>query len=712
MTLREILSLLKNVKRSGAGYVASCPAHADDKQSLSVCENGEKILVNCFRGCPTEEICAALRIELKDLFLNSRSNGFKSPSTTKPKRQPNIIKGEEICAYDYRDEKGNLLYQNVRFWETFDDGSEDKSFKARRFVNGREMWNLRDVRRVPYRLPELLAALQDKPNRWVILTEGEKDADNLRALDFVASSFKNWRADFNSFVTGANVILLIDHDSPGVKWANDALQIISKATRSIKVIDLFDDEPLPEKHGKDVSDWLESHCRDDLQEIITQAPLWNPKDEAEAQQKSETSEKPLTIIKASEVVPTTIKWLWFPYIPLGYVTLFAGEEGVGKSWVFCAIASGISNGFLPLTERFDPKNVLIFSAEDRADDAIVPRLVKCGANLERISIVNEKFTFDEKGLRKFEQCIVESNAVWVIIDPLFAYSDLRLDLNKPHHARYLASGFEQIAYKHSISISYLIHFNKSKGGGDARAAVSSSQEFSNAARSILLIGKDAKDETRRALIHRKHNHSGKGKAIGYTIKGGNEDVIFLWLGESNLTEREIVSHTGSEEERDEHLEAVAFLRETLATGEREAKDVEKEADKLGITSRQLRTARTKIGITIQSGCIRREGFGKDSKNFWRLPAIDDKTASETSIDDAKNEKSHLWANGLNKTSSDNNFTIDDANHFSGHLWSEKHPKKSSMNGQPERCWQPACGALVSREDSHCPNCGEALDIPF
>lgn len=217
---------------------------------------------------------------------------------------------------------------------------------------------------------------------------------------------------------------------------------------------------------------------------------------------------------------------------------------------------------------------MIFSAEDRADDAIVPRLIKCGANLDRISIVNERFAFDEKGLRKFEQCVVESNAVWIIIDPLFAYSDLRLDLNNPHHARHLAAGFEQIAHKHKIAVSYLIHFNKAKGGGDARAAVSSSQEFSNAARSILLIGKDAKDDARRALIHRKHNHSAKGKAVGYTIRGEKNDVNFLWQGESNLTEREIVSHAGTDEDYAEHLESVAFLREALIGGEREAKDVE------------------------------------------------------------------------------------------------------------------------------------------
>lgn len=114
---------------------------------------------------------------------------------------------------------------------------------------------------------------------------------------------------------------------------------------------------------------------------------------------------------------------------------------------------------------------------------------------------------------------------------------------------------------------------------------------------------------------------------------------FLWQGESNLTEREIVSHAGTEEERAEHLESVAFLREALTGGEREAKDVEKEAEKFGITSRQLRTARNKLNIQW-----RREGFGKTSKIYWRLSAIDDKPAIDDTIADIENEKSHLCIN--------------------------------------------------------------------
>ena len=33
---------------------------------------------------------------------------------------------------------------------------------------------------------------------------------------------------------------------------------------------------------------------------------------------------PLEVIKASEIEPKEVKWLWYPYIPFGKVTLLQG----------------------------------------------------------------------------------------------------------------------------------------------------------------------------------------------------------------------------------------------------------------------------------------------------------------------------------------------------------------------------------------------------
>ncbi len=42
----------------------------------------------------------------------------------------------------------------------------------------------------------------------------------------------------------------------------------------------------------------------------------------------------LEIIKASEIIPKEVRWLWYPYIPFGKVTLLQGDPGDGKSSVF------------------------------------------------------------------------------------------------------------------------------------------------------------------------------------------------------------------------------------------------------------------------------------------------------------------------------------------------------------------------------------------
>ena len=42
----------------------------------------------------------------------------------------------------------------------------------------------------------------------------------------------------------------------------------------------------------------------------------------------------LEIIKASEITPKEVRWLWYPYIPFGKVTLLQGDPGDGKSSVF------------------------------------------------------------------------------------------------------------------------------------------------------------------------------------------------------------------------------------------------------------------------------------------------------------------------------------------------------------------------------------------
>ncbi len=67
--LEPILAMLTKVKGRGGNYVACCPAHADRSPSMTIRETQDgKVLLHCFAGCSVQEICAALGIDMADLF--------------------------------------------------------------------------------------------------------------------------------------------------------------------------------------------------------------------------------------------------------------------------------------------------------------------------------------------------------------------------------------------------------------------------------------------------------------------------------------------------------------------------------------------------------------------------------------------------------------------------------------------------------------------
>ena len=71
MTAEALLDRLEGVRSCGAGrWKACCAVHADISPSLSIREANGKLLLHCFAGCKTEEIVAALGLELKDLFTD------------------------------------------------------------------------------------------------------------------------------------------------------------------------------------------------------------------------------------------------------------------------------------------------------------------------------------------------------------------------------------------------------------------------------------------------------------------------------------------------------------------------------------------------------------------------------------------------------------------------------------------------------------------
>ena len=105
----------------------------------------------------------------------------------------------------------------------------------------------------------------------------------------------------------------------------------------------------------------------------------------------------LEIVKASEIEPKEVKWLWYPYIPFGKVTLLQGDPGDGKSKLMLSVAALLSKGEpLPFTEteENEPVTIIYQTTEDDADDTVVPRFNSAGGNGENLIFIRE----DEKSL--------------------------------------------------------------------------------------------------------------------------------------------------------------------------------------------------------------------------------------------------------------------------------------------------------------------------
>jgi putative DNA primase/helicase len=68
MNIEEILAGLKGVRRDGRdGYMARCPAHADDRASLHVTPRAGRVLLYDFGGCETGAVLSALGLRWSDL---------------------------------------------------------------------------------------------------------------------------------------------------------------------------------------------------------------------------------------------------------------------------------------------------------------------------------------------------------------------------------------------------------------------------------------------------------------------------------------------------------------------------------------------------------------------------------------------------------------------------------------------------------------------
>lgn len=244
----------------------------------------------------------------------------------------------------------------------------------------------------------------------------------------------------------------------------------------------------------------------------------------------------LEVIKASEIEPKEIEWLWYPFIPYGKVTLLQGDPGDGKSTFMLTIAALLTRGEpLPFTETGKPPapiSVIYQTTEDDADDTIVPRFIKANGDRERLLFISEKespLTFDDG---RILSAIRETGARVLILDPLSSYIG-DCQINAANEVRPRFNCLIRIAKETGCAIVIINHLNK-MFGTKAIYRTPGSIDIVGAVRSALLIGRNGDNEDERILVQQKANLAPTGMAIVFSV--GEDGIRFIEQTEKTADE--------------------------------------------------------------------------------------------------------------------------------------------------------------------------------
>jgi hypothetical protein len=388
---------------SGDGFTGRCPAHDDQKASLSFRDGETAILFKCHAGCSHAAIREALGLRAEDLRLGN-TNGHAPESRI-------------VATYDYTDRRGTLLYQAVRF--------EPKAFRQRR-PDGRGgwTWNLDGVPRVLYRLPELVGHAQ------VVVVEGEKDADRLWTLDLPATSGAmgagKWRSEYAAQLHDADagvaeVVVLEDNDRPGVAHAEAVAASCHAAGLVVRRPRLPGLPPVREKHGEDVSDWLDAgHSADELRRVIEATPRWTPAPEPTHAATSMHFTRLGDLLHEPE---ETTAWLVEGRLPTSGISLLCGKPKAGKTTAARCLALAVARGAPWLGFRTVAGPVLYLALEEKR--AEVRRHFRAMGATDADDVRVFCAPSPEDGLRQLRAAVEAVRPVLIIVDPLLRFVRVR-----------------------------------------------------------------------------------------------------------------------------------------------------------------------------------------------------------------------------------------------------------------------------------------------
>jgi putative DNA primase/helicase len=337
--------------------------------------------------------------------------------------------------------------------------------------------------------------------------------------------------------------------------------------------------------------------------------------------------------RASDITPEPVSWLWKYWLARGMLEIIGGVPETGKTTIALSFAAIISSGGTwPDGSRAAVGNVLIWTSEDSPANTLVPRLIRMGADLDRIHFIEETIPPGAKS-RPFnpatdmpalvEKARTIGDVALLIIDPIVATVPMTRNSHNNAEARNAMQPVVDFAKASNIAVLGIGHLSKGTAGKDPLERLNGSLAFGALPRLVMGAAKNSAigdDEPERIFVRVKSNIGPSGGGYGYHIDMATlheqpdiEATRIVWEHPLEGTARELLAEAeGGQDEKATKLDqAKNFLRTTLAKEAKRQTEIRASAKDEGISWATLKRA-------SEDGEVIKRKNGMDEGWWWSL----------------------------------------------------------------------------------------------
>ena len=383
-------------------------------------------------------------------------------------------------------------------------------------------------------------------------------------------------------------------------------------------------------------------------------------------EKASKQRKKLRVRPACDFAPETAEYLVEPYLPRGMVSILGGVSGAGKTSLALDICARLTRGEKILNSSFGerppplslapldsspkagafgrprkadlsakvsltegggcepceqtegaPSTVIYLTAENDPNKVLRPRAEAMGADLTRLYFQDgASYSMGDEEL--YSLCR-QLRPGLLVFDPIQSYLGQGVQMNRAEQVRPLLDALGALAKELDMAVLLISHMSKpGPGVCSALDRLLGSSDFRNAARSILIVGRDPEHPGTRVFAHAKNSLGIPGESQQYHIC---DNGTVAYDGPCDLTADRIIQEIGAAQTHTRPAAALnaaveALDRQLSFVGWVEYAEVERLCAKHGFSERTMQRAR--IAMELKSLHL---GKYEERKTVWYRPEL-------------------------------------------------------------------------------------------